>query len=113
MQITETKANVSDFCKNYSDNGDACVMGVPITFLDKHNPDQFEIIGMDGQECSPPIKTYGHKEKVVNGVRMKSQTGTLGCVSKADSFGKGTYFDVGYPVKAYYKRILIRKKVGA
>jgi len=22
-------------------------MGVPITFLDKHNPDQFEIIGMD------------------------------------------------------------------
>lgn len=23
------------------------VMGVPITFLDKHNPDQFEIIGMD------------------------------------------------------------------
>ena len=89
------------------------IMGVPITFLDKHNPDQFEIIGMDGQECSPPIKTYGHKEKVVNGVRMKSQTGTLGCVSKADSFGKGTYFDVGYPVKAYYKRILIRKKVGA
>ena len=23
------------------------VIGVPITFLDKHNPDQFEIIGMD------------------------------------------------------------------
>ena len=23
------------------------IMGVPITFLDKHNPDQFEIIGMD------------------------------------------------------------------
>ncbi len=22
-------------------------MGVPITFLDKYNPDQFEIIGMD------------------------------------------------------------------
>lgn len=22
-------------------------MGVPITFLDKHNPDQFEIIGID------------------------------------------------------------------
>ena len=22
-------------------------MGVPITFLDKHNPEQFEIIGMD------------------------------------------------------------------
>lgn len=23
------------------------VMGVPITFLDKHNPEQFEILGMD------------------------------------------------------------------
>lgn len=23
------------------------VMGVPFTFLDKHNPDQFEILGMD------------------------------------------------------------------
>lgn len=23
------------------------IMGVPITFLDKHNPDQFEIIGLD------------------------------------------------------------------
>ncbi len=31
-----------DIPKNY--NG---VIGVPITFLDKHNPDQFEIIGLD------------------------------------------------------------------
>ena len=37
MQITEMKANVSDFRKNYSDNGDGCVMGVPITFMDKYN----------------------------------------------------------------------------
>lgn len=42
MQITETKANVSDFCKNYSDNGDGGVMGVPITFLDTYNSGQFE-----------------------------------------------------------------------
>lgn len=33
MQITETKVNVSDFCKNYSDNGDCGVMGVPIIFF--------------------------------------------------------------------------------
>lgn len=37
MQITETKANVSDFCKNYLDNGDDGVTGVLITFLDKYN----------------------------------------------------------------------------
>jgi hypothetical protein len=27
------------------------VMGVPITFLDKYNPDQFEIIGFMGDNC--------------------------------------------------------------
>ena len=42
MQIIEIKVKVFDFCKNYSDNGDACVMGVPITFLDKYNLEQFE-----------------------------------------------------------------------
>ena len=42
MQIIEMKANVSDFCKNYSGNGDGSVMGVPITFLDKYNLEQFE-----------------------------------------------------------------------
>lgn len=39
MQITETKANVSDFCKTYSDNADGGVTGVPITFMDKYNPE--------------------------------------------------------------------------
>ena len=31
-----------------SSSGDRCngIMGVPITFLDKYNPDQFEIIGL-------------------------------------------------------------------
>ena len=43
--MTETKANVSDFCKNYSDNGDDGAIGVSITFFDKNNPDQFKIIG--------------------------------------------------------------------
>ena len=42
MQITETKIKVSDFCKNYSDNGDGGVMGVSITFLDTYNSGQFE-----------------------------------------------------------------------
>ena len=37
MQIIEMKANLSDFCKNYSDNSDVGVMGVPITFMDKYN----------------------------------------------------------------------------
>ena len=36
------------------------VMGVPLTFLDKHNPDQFEILGLSGTSY-PTTKTYGKK----------------------------------------------------
>lgn len=86
------------------------VMGVPISFLHKYSPEQFEIVGSDGFEGTPPTKKYPAKEKVVNGVRMKSSTGTMGCVIKRDAYGAGTYFDVGYPVQAVYKRIFIRHR---
>jgi hypothetical protein len=85
------------------------MMGVPITFLDKYNPDQFEIVG-SSQGDYPPTKTYGPKERVVDGVRMKSNTGTQGCFVRTDSFGPGTYFDVGYPVKRIFQRLFIRRK---
>jgi hypothetical protein len=86
------------------------VMGVPITFLSKYDPEQFEILGSDAFDETPPTKKYKNKVKVVNGVRMRSNTGTMGCVIRADDFGQGTYFDVGYPVRAVYKRIFIRHK---
>lgn len=85
------------------------VMGVPLTFLDKHNPDQFEIVGLSGTDY-PTTKKYGKKERVVDGVRQKSNTGTLGCVLRTDTFGAGTHFDVGYPVKGIYRRLFIRRK---
>lgn len=86
------------------------VMGVPITFLDKYSPEQFEILGSDADDESPPIKKYSAKVKVKDDKRMKSNTGTMGCVIREDHFGAGTYFDVGYPVRAVYKRIFIRHK---
>lgn len=86
------------------------VMGVPISFLHKYNPEQFEILGSDAYDGTPATKKYTKKEKVVNGRRMKSQTGTMGCVIKRGDFGQGTYFDVGYPVQAVYKRIFIKHK---
>lgn len=86
------------------------VMGVPISFLDKYSPDQFEIVGSDAYDGTPPTKKYSNKEKVVNGKRMKSQTGTMGCVIREENFGSGTYFDVGYPVRAVYKRIFIKHR---
>lgn len=85
------------------------VMGVPLTFLDKYNPGQFEILGLSGNSY-PTTKSYGKKERVVDGVRKKSNTGTLGCVIKTASFGAGTHFDVGYPVKGIYRRLFIRRK---
>ena len=86
-------------------------MGVPISFLNKHNPEQFEILGSDADDETPPIKKYPKKAKVVNGKRMKSNTGTMGCVIKEEEFGSGTYFDVGYPVRAVYKRLFIKNKL--
>jgi hypothetical protein len=86
-------------------------MGVPITFLDKYNPEQFEILGNDDVDY-PATKTYGAKKMVIDGVPSRSNTGALRCVLRADSFGPGTYFDVGYPVKGVYRRVFVRR-IGA
>uniref|UniRef100_UPI003FEF3916 adenine-specific methyltransferase EcoRI family protein n=1 Tax=Ruminococcus bromii TaxID=40518 RepID=UPI003FEF3916 len=42
-------------------SGERCngVMGVPITFLDKYNPDQFIIIGLDRYVADNP--RFGHR----------------------------------------------------
>lgn len=85
------------------------LMGVPITFLDRYNPDQFEIVGSSEGDYKP-TKTYGPKERVVDGVRMKSNTGSLACYIRVEEFGPGAYFDVGYPVRRIYKRLFIRRK---
>ncbi|MGP1416108.1 MAG: adenine-specific methyltransferase EcoRI family protein [Treponema sp.] len=37
-------------------------MGVPITFLDKYNPDRFIIVGLD--RYVPDNPKYGHRFKV-------------------------------------------------
>lgn len=38
------------------------IMGVPITFIDKYNPDQFEIIGLDRYVEDNP--KFGHRFKI-------------------------------------------------
>lgn len=85
------------------------VMGVPITWLAKYNPDQFEILGTDESDYAP-TKIYRAKSKVVDGVPVKSNTGSGGAYIRIASFGAGTFFDVGYPVKRMYKRIFIRPR---
>ena len=44
------------------------IMGVPITFLDKYNPSQFEILGCTGSTCTVPcLKFYVNLEQSLNG----------------------------------------------
>jgi len=101
IEVPRTDAIPSDYDR---------VMGVPISFLDKYSPEQFEILGSDAYDATPPTKKYSNKVRVVDGQKLKSNTGTMGCVIREETFGAGTYFDVGYPVRAVYKRIFIRHK---
>ncbi|RAN79346.1 DNA methyltransferase [Bacillus sp. SRB_336] len=98
IEVPATDAIPSDY---------AGVMGVPITWLAKYNPEQFEILGTDESDLAP-TKTYRSKHKVVDGVARKSNTGSGGAYIRTEAFGSGTFFDVGYPVKRMYKRIFIR-----
>ena len=80
-------AKTSDIPCDYSG-----IMGVPITFMDKYNPDQFEILGYSLDlaypiaECAPEGKTY------VKG-------------------GNCFYLDEGTPqLRRLYDRIVIKNK---
>lgn len=74
------------------------IMGVPITYLDKHNPEQFEILGITCRGYSPEYRTKlydtEHYEKA------------------NDLNGSGCILVNGKP-KMLYGRVLIRKKAGA
>ena len=78
--------NVPDIPDNYYED-----MGVPISFLDKHNPDQFEIIG-SSRELGRPMRDIAPKGSYVQG----------GMRFYLDN-GDGTY-------KRQYERIVIRRK---
>lgn len=88
-------------------------MGVPITFIDKYNPDQFEILGIAKAPMGDPIKVYGKQTQV-------SATGERSVVTKLNDGpairvtnppeGK-TYYEVdGDLFVQLYARILIRRK---
>ena len=80
------------------------VMGVPVTFLDKYNPEQFEIVGRDGDLDSsvtydfftPPSDELCKKYKKAN-ITWRVQN---------------AYFVVNGTAKTSYKRIFIRRKKG-
>jgi hypothetical protein len=81
------------------------IMGVPITFLDKYNPDQFEIVGMCENE-----DLYKLKSKVYTSTECKQ--------AYLDKFGKTGTYDLnasGVLIRnglreKVYQRILIKHK---
>ena len=78
------------------------VMGVPISFLDKYNPEQFEIVGRDGDLdlsvtydfFTPPAEELREKYKQEN-VTWRIQN---------------AFFVIDGIAKTSYKRLFIRKK---
>lgn len=93
-------------------------MGVPISFLDKYCPEQFEILGLTQFGCHdklPDTRRYNdYKEYLTLG---DIETGASGAKTNENAviIGKGTkktYYknSEGRIVHSEYKRLLIRKK---
>lgn len=97
-------------------------MGVPITFLEKYNPNQFEILGMaktpicdDNAEIARPIKRYENAKqhnqqgKVTSGNKVNDAA----AIRVDEKPKKGVYYTAdgvdGYLVVPY-ARVLIRNK---
>lgn len=80
------------------------IMGVPVTFLDKYNPEQFEIVGRDGDLdlavtysfFTPPDEEHRKKYRQAN-VTWRVQN---------------AYFVIDGNAKTSYKRLFIRLKNG-
>ena len=94
------------------------IMGVPISFLDKYCPEQFEILGLTQIGCHdliPDTKKYNtYKEMLTSSDKATSASGNK-TNENAVLPGKGnkkTYYlgPNGEIVHSEYKRILIRKK---
>jgi len=93
------------------------VMGVPISFLDKYNPDQFEILGATQRGCHdevPDIKKYDDYWEVRQDGKKTGASGgkTNENANLVGNDGKKNYFinHEGRIVQSAYQRIFIRHK---
>ena len=71
------------------------VMGVPITFLDKHNPDQFEILGITDRANTSGLRTKKY---------------TISDAPDYNDLNRRSVIKTGNTYKHVYARILIRNK---
>lgn len=88
------------------------VMGVPITFLDKYCPEQFEILFLGNLNGFPTLKTYINPKSHIKGV-IKSNEMINAVLTLKGEDKKGNFYtadNIDYTVYAPYARILIRRK---
>ena len=83
------------------------IMGVPITFLDKYNPEQFEIFGFDQGDLFIDAGGSGASEQIVKDYYAQGNEGQIN-VGWKHIF----YYDNNGKVIAPYQRNLIRRKEG-
>ena len=92
------------------------VMGVPISFLSKHNPRQFEILGVSQRGCHdkfPDIKKYDdYWEMRQDGTRTGASGKKLNeCPVLVGNNGRNNYCTNGkIEVQTKYQRIFIQNK---
>jgi hypothetical protein len=93
------------------------IMGVPISFLGKYNPDQFEILGATQRGCHnevPDTKKYDdYREVKQNGQKTGSSGGkTNENANLVGNDGKKNYFinKEGRIIQSAYQRIFIKHK---
>lgn len=91
------------------------MMGVPVSFLDKYCPEQFEIVGITKTWFGAATKTYPEQVQVdANGTRKTVTKLNDGAVLKIDAPLHGaTYYEIGNEKFIQtYPRILIRARRG-
>ena len=88
-------------------------MGVPITFLDKYNPDQFEIIGITKTWFGLANKIYPQQIQVSSNGKQSAVTklNDGATIKLASPPANQTYYIVGddYFIQVY-ARVLIKHK---
>jgi len=85
IEVSKTKDIPMDY---------AGAMGVPITFLDKYNPDQFEILGITDRDNNSGLKTKEY---------------TVADVPNPGDLNRRAAIRVGGALKSTYARLLVRR----
>ena len=113
--MSAEKENINDFSSSEKCSG---IMGVPITFLEKYNPEQFEIVGITLGNTVDYAMTTVYKNAVQHNQDGSEQGGgkvnTRAAILVADKPSGKVYYTAdnadGY-LLSIYPRILIRRRI--